>query len=103
MKELVNKYVVLCVDMPNNDKPYFFHGKLLKVESKDITIDDVKLGLTVFPRNNIKSIREMNRVDMIQLAEKYERWALRLKFQQADDKVKKRFIELTDALKNFMK
>lgn len=103
MKELVNKYVVLCVAMPDNEKPYFFHGKLAKVEAKEITLDDVKLGVTVFPRNSIKSIREMNRVDMIQLAEKYEKWALRLKFQQADDKVRKRFEELTNALKNMVK
>lgn len=103
MKNLIGKYVVVCVKMPHQEKPYFFHGKLEKVERADVTIDDVKLGLTVFPRESVKSVREMNRLDMIELAEKSEKWAMRLKFQQADDKVKQRFEEFAKALKNIMK
>lgn len=103
MKHLIGKWVVVCVKMPHSDSPYFFHGKLMKVERTDISLDDVKLGNTVFPRDSIRSVREMNRLDMIELAEKSEKWAMRLKFQQADDKVKKRFEELTTALKKSLK
>jgi hypothetical protein len=103
MKELIGKYVVIAVKVENRPNDFIYNGKLMNLSRSEVMLDDVQLGKIVFPREVVKSIREMNRMDMIELARKYERWAIRLKMQQADDKVKKRFDEWTEGFKKTMK
>lgn len=99
MKELEGKYVVIAVKIENKPNDFIYNGKLMSISRSEVILDDVQLGKIMFPRESVKSIREMNRMDMIELARKYERWAIKLKMQQADDKVRKRFDEWTTTFK----
>lgn len=98
MKELIGEYVVVEVKIDNTAYPFIYNGRLLSIDNM-VTLDDIKLGKIVFPLKNVNMMRKMSRIDMIELARKYERWALRLKFEQADEKVKQRFQAVIDAFK----
>ena len=84
--DLLNKFVVLEVRMPNGT-PRFYNGKFIKLEEENYVIKDVELGVTPFPRKRIVNIREMEKIDMIELARKQPRIAMKLKFQQADERI----------------
>ena len=99
MKELIGEYVVVNVRVDITQKPFVYNGKLIAIQNDMLTLDDVKLGRIIFPIKNVHMLRKMSRIDMIELARKYERWALRLKFEQADDKVKQRFQAVLDAFR----
>jgi hypothetical protein len=99
VKELEGKDVVMAIKVEGRPKDFIYNGRLLKVNKNDVTLRDVQLGIIAFPRTNIKSIREMNRFDMIELARKYPKWEFKLKMLQADDKVKEKFEKVTKAFR----
>lgn len=93
---LLGEYVVVSVKVEGAVNPFIYNGKLMDISNEQVVLDDVKLGRIIFSLRSVEKIRKMNRIDMIELARKYERWAMRLKFEQADDKIKQRFREVIE-------
>ena len=102
--ELLNKYVVLEVKMPNSGDRYYnnnhyYNGKLIRVDEENYVVKDIELGVTPFPRKSVTNIREMQKIDMIELSRKAPRIAMKLKFQQADEKIIQNFEETVNEIK----
>jgi hypothetical protein len=95
--DLVGKDVEIVV--PMTKRLFYYHGKLLSVDGDDVWINDIKVGKVMFKRSDIKSWRELNHLDYIRLMSKFDSIAMRVKFQQADDKVKKKFEKFSDKLR----
>jgi hypothetical protein len=96
MKEYIGEYVVIAVKYENVYDPFLYNGKLLSLNGGMITIEDVLIGNISFPRRSVVNIRKMTEDDV---ANKSEKWQMRLKFSKADDKVKRRFQAILDAFK----
>lgn len=100
---LVGKMVQLTVKFQQEDKPFCYHGKLMKITKETVELDDVKVGIILFPRIHVMGVRELDRMDYIYLANKFDDWTVKMKMQQADDKIRMRFEELAEKFRAMIK
>jgi len=104
----LGKEVQLKVDFPQEyqetkkKRVFIYHGKLLENSKDNVEIDDAVFGSFVVPKSNILTIRELNTMDYIYLANKFDIWAFKLKARQKDEKMSRKLKELGEKFRKMM-
>ena len=104
LDKFVGKEVQLRISMPTDKRRpvYTYHGKLISYDNDNIEIDDAVFNSFLLPRNDVVSIRELNRADYIYLANQFEVWAWKLKMRQKDEKLGKKLSEIAKKFREML-
>lgn len=102
--KFVGKEVQIRLSMPTDKRRpiYTYHGKLLSYDADNVEIDDAVFKAFLLPRNDVVSIRELNRADYIYLANQFDVWAWKLKVRQKDEKLSKRLSEIAEKFRKML-
>ena len=94
MTDLQGEKVKIFAVVTENRPCWCFHGTIVSETKEEIELDDFKEGLIVFKRSNIRGIYKMGIEDYNKVAQEFPRWAIKRKFRESDERIKKNFEEL---------